>query len=210
MLHDAYEQVEEVLHDKGEPLVQDKYRLGMIVFLASESVFFIILILTFVFYRNSPANRGGPTPFNSLDVGRTSIFTACLLSSSLTIWLAGRDHRRGRARWRGWLLLTIGLGAAFLYGEISEYDSMVRVDGTVPNSDVFASTFYALTGFHGFHVFVGLSLLTILLVLALAGKFTGGARRGAVTSISLYWHFVDGVWAVIFPTVYLWSLAGHR
>ena len=192
-------------------MLQDKYRLGMICFLASESVFFIILILTYVWYRNSPANAGGPTPFNSLDVGRTSIFTACLYASSLTIWMAGRHHKRGHnLRWRAWLLLTIGLGATFLYGEITEYYTGAAIHHDVPNSDVFTSSYYALTGFHGFHVFIGLLLLSILFLLAMGGKFNNGTRRSAVGALSIYWHFVDGVWVVIFPTVYLWSLAGPR
>ncbi|GAC1427504.1 MAG: heme-copper oxidase subunit III [Chloroflexota bacterium] len=190
-------------------MLNDKYRLAMIVFLASEAVFFIILIRAYVFYRNSPANAGGPTPFNSLDVGRTGIFTACLWSSSVTIWMAGRSHKRGGTMGpRVWLLLTIALGGAFLYGEASEYITMASVDRTTPSSDVFASTFFALTGFHGLHVFVGLALLCILLGLAMTGAFNDGRRRAAVETISLYWHFVDGVWVFIFPTVYLWSLAG--
>lgn len=194
-----------------DALLSQKARLGMFAFIASEAIFFVMLILTFVFYRNSPANAGGPTPFNSLDVGRTAIFSACLYASSLTIWLAARSHKRGRGmRWFGWLVLTILLGATFLYGEISEYSTMAGVDHVVPNSDVFASSFYALTGFHGFHVFVGLLLLTVLCGLTLRGKFKGGARRSAVQVISIYWHFVDALWVVIFPTVYLWSLAGPR
>lgn len=192
-------------------MLSDKYRLGMFTFLASEAVFFIVLILAYVFYHNSPANAGGPSPYTSLDVGRTSIFTACLWASSVTMWLAGRGHKRGNdLLWRAGLLLTIGLGATFLYGEISEYITMVNLDHTVPNSDVFASSFFALTGFHGFHVFVGLTLLLILLGLSMRGWFSSGRHGSAVESISLYWHFVDLVWVVIFPTVYLWSLAGPK
>jgi heme/copper-type cytochrome/quinol oxidase subunit 3 len=192
-------------------LLEDKHRLGMICFIASESVFFIILIVTYVFYRSSPANAHGPTPFKSLDIGRTAVFTACLLSSSFTMWRAGYHHERGHGfRWGSWLLLTIGLGAAFLYGEITEYYTMSVIDKTVPNSDVFAGSFYALTGVHAFHVFLGLLLLSTLFLLTLRGKFRKGSRAGAVHAITIYWHFVDGVWAVIFPTVYLWSLGGPR
>ena len=189
--------------------VTDKFRMAMGLFIASESVFFVILILAFVFYRDSPANRGGPTPFNTLAVGRMVIFTACLYLSSLTIYVAGRGHKQGNnARWRLWLFLTIGLGAAFLYGEATEYTTMIGRLHMTPHSDLFSSTFFALTGFHGLHVFVGLTMLAILLGLTFGGYLRAGRRRGAVESISLYWHFVDAVWVVIFPTVYLWSLVG--
>jgi heme/copper-type cytochrome/quinol oxidase subunit 3 len=185
----------------------EKYRIGMSFFIASEAVFFIVLILAFVFYRDSPANRGGPTPFNSLDVGRMAIFTACLYLSSLTVHMAGRGHRQGNeGSWRLWLLLTIGLGAAFLFGETTEYTSMIHHFGATPERNLFGSTFYALTGFHGFHVFIGLSMLAILFSLTQGGYLRAGRRRGAVEAISLYWHFVDGVWVVIFPTVYVWAL----
>lgn len=190
-------------------MVADKYRLGMMLFIASESVFFTVLILAFVFYRDSPANAGGPSDFNALDVGRTAIFTACLYASSITIWLAGRTHRSGReALMRLWLFLTIGLGATFLYGESTEYIDVTSRLGLTPHRDVFGSTFFALTGFHGFHVLAGLLLLTVLFILVVGGKFRGGAHHVAFETVSLYWHFVDGVWVVIFPTVYLWSLAG--
>jgi cytochrome c oxidase subunit 3 len=111
---------------------------------------------------------------------------------------------------RGCLLLTIGLGATFLYGEAAEYAKMSTIDHIVPNSDVFAGAFFALTGFHGLHVFVGLALLSILFALSTRGWFSGGRHASAVESISMYWHFVDLVWVVIFPTVYLWSLAGPK
>ncbi len=107
-----------------------------------------------------------------------------------------------------WLLLTIGLGATFLFGESTEYIDLTGRLGLTPNRDIFGTTFYALTGFHGFHVLMGLLLLTIMFVLVMGGKFRGGAHPSAYNTVALYWHFVDVVWVVIFPTVYLWSLAG--
>jgi cytochrome c oxidase subunit 3 len=188
----------------------NKSILGMALFVASEAVFFAVLILAFVFYRASPANRGLPNDFNSLDVGITAIYSACLYASSLTNWLAGRSHRRGDVRmWRLWLVVTILLGAAFLIGEGTEYNHLVTADNLTPNTDLFGTTFYSLTGFHGFHVGMGLLLLTMLLVLSFKARdhFSRGLHGGAVEAISIYWHFVDAVWVVIFPTVYLWSLA---
>jgi heme/copper-type cytochrome/quinol oxidase subunit 3 len=183
----------------------------MSIFVASEAVFFTVLILTFVFFRDSPFNKGLPNDFNSLDVGVTAIFSACLYSSSLTNWLAGRSHRRGDiAGWRLWLVLTICLGLAFIAGEISEYYHLVTVEKLAPNTDLFGSSFYILTGFHGFHVAIGLVVLGILLLLTFKARnqFSRGAHAGAVEAISIYWHFVDAVWVIIFPVVYLWSLAG--
>lgn len=190
--------------------MSNKSMLGMAIFVASESVFFTVLILSFVFYRDSLANKGLPNDFNSLDVGVTAIYSVCLYSSSLTNWLAGRSHRRGDIKmWRTWLVITILLGAAFIYGEATEYHHLTSVDKLVPNTNLFGTSFYILTGFHGFHVSMGLALLIILLILTFTATdtFKAGARAGAVEAISIYWHFVDAVWVIIFPTVYLWSLA---
>lgn len=188
-----------------------KTTLGMALFVASETVFFTVLILTFVFYRDSPYNKGLPNDFNSLDVALTAVFSVCLYASSLTNWLGGRSHRRGNIMWwRAWLALTILLGAAFIYGEATEYYHLITHDGLTPTTDLFGTTFYILTGFHGFHVFIGLCVLTLLLVLTFTARdhFSAGRHPGAVEAIEIYWHFVDAVWVVIFPTVYLWSLVG--
>ena len=191
--------------------LSDKHVLGMVLFVTSETVFFMLLILAFVFYRNSPANGGGPTAFNSLDVARTAIYTACLTGSSVTFWLAGRHHKRGHVgRWHAWLVLTMLLGGAFIYGEGREFADMSS-QGIVPASDLFGSTFYALVGFHGFHVSMGLIILLIVLVLSLGTPhFRGGRHAIALDAISVYWIFVDAMWWIIFPTVYLLSLAPHR
>src|SRR5438067_2976659 len=171
--------------------LSDKHILGMVLFVTSETVFFMLLILAFVFYRNSPANAGGPTDFNSLDVATTGIYTACLTGSSVTFWLAGRHHKRGHTeRWHAWLLLTMLLGGAFVYGEAREFAGMSSM-GVVPASDLFGSTFYALVGFHGFHVSMGLVILSIILILSLAtDHFQGGKHAIAVDAISVYWIFV--------------------
>src|SRR5918912_397121 len=163
--------------------LSDKHVLGMVLFVMSETVFFMVLILAFVFYRNSPAN-----------------------ASSATFWLAGRHHRRGHSwRWHAWLLLTMLLGGAFIYGEAREFADMSS-QGIVPASDLFGSTFYALVGFHGFHVSMGLIILLIVLVLSVGTPhFRGGRHAMALDAISVYWIFVDAMWWIIFPTVYLLS-----
>jgi heme/copper-type cytochrome/quinol oxidase subunit 3 len=103
------------------------------------------------------------------------------------------------------LLATIVLGAVFLFGQGKEYLRLIDQHVTI-SRDVFSSAFFTLTGFHGFHVFVGLVVLLIMLGLAQAGDFRGGAHLDAVDTASWYWHFVDAVWVVIFSVVYLWTL----
>ena len=161
---------------KPRPRETPRATMGVLLLIASESVFFLLLILAYVFYRNSPGNRGGPTPFNTLDVLKTGIYSVCLYLSSLTVWLAERGLRRGGSRlWQGWLLLTIILGGAFAYGQATEYLHLLGEQKVAPGTDVFKD----------------------------------GAHAAAVEAVSYYWHFVDAVWVIIFPTVYLWSLMGH-
>jgi cytochrome c oxidase subunit 1/cytochrome c oxidase subunit I+III len=180
--------------------VLEKNRVGMVTFLVSESCFFLMLILAWLFY-NSRAMTG-PSPASTLDAHKTGLFTLCLLASSLTIWLAERQLRAGRPGWfRGLLGLTILLGAVFIVGQGREYFRLYH-QGIVVSSNLFTTTFFTLTGFHGLHVCVGLVLLLILLGLSLAGDFKQG-RLEAVKSIGLYWHFVDIVWIVVFSVIYL-------
>jgi heme/copper-type cytochrome/quinol oxidase subunit 3 len=117
---------------------------------------------------------------------------------------AGIDFRTGRLRPAlAWLLATMALGAAFLAGQGAEYVSLIREDVTI-SRDLFGTTFFTLTGFHGLHVLIGLILLGTLFGLELKRRVTGFSQ--AVEGVSIYWHFVDGVWMIIFPVVYLWVL----
>jgi cytochrome c oxidase subunit I+III len=189
----------------GGPATMDEFflernRVGMITFLVSESCFFLMLILAWLFY-NSRAMTG-PSPASTLDAHKTGLFTICLLASSVTIWLAEKQLRAGRHGWfRGLLGLTILLGAVFILGQGMEYLRIYH-QGIVVSSNLFTTTFFTLTGFHGLHVCVGLVLLLIMMGLSLAGDFKLG-RLEAVRSISWYWHFVDGVWIVVFSVIYL-------
>jgi cytochrome c oxidase subunit III len=182
----------------------DPVRLGMVLFVFSESIFFVLLVMAYAFYHG--AGGQGPSAARSLDVVRTSLFSAALLASSVTMWRAGVSVKRGRrGRSGAWLLCTIALGAVFLAGQGSEYAGLLREHVTV-SRNLFGATFFTLTGFHGFHVLVGLVMLAILLAI------TASARRGepdpaAVDAVSMYWHFVDGVWVVVFSVVYLWKFA---
>ena len=177
---------------------------GILTFITSESVFFIVLIITYVTYRHhSPS---GPTP-DVLDVPRTGLFSLALFASSLTMVLAERGLRAGDIRrFRGWLIATIVLGAIFLLGQATEYASLYG-EGVKLGDNLFTSAFYTLTGFHGAHVLIGLVMLASMAVLAARGRITDtGTEHGGVQAVATYWHFVDAVWVVIFSIVYLDTL----
>jgi heme/copper-type cytochrome/quinol oxidase subunit 3 len=181
----------------------NKSKLGMALFLAAEANFFLLLILAYAYYHGACA--GGPTAASSLHPARAAINTCFLLASSVTMWQAEQGRKRGaQSALCGWLLATVVLGAIFLAGQGWEYVGLIQQDVTI-SRDLFGTTFFTLTGFHGLHVFVGLVALTTVLGLALAGDFK---RPGEVTVevVALYWHFVDAVWIVIFCLVYLWVL----
>ena len=174
--------------------------LGMYAFIASESFFFGGLLVSFLFYRSRDAGGFGA---HDLDIIQTALFSVALFASSATIVLAERRlHRGDHAGFRTWLLVTIALGAVFIGGQILEYVALYREGHTLGNN-LFSSAFFTLTGFHGLHVIIGLIALGIVALLAFRGGFRNGQHAGAVESVALYWHFVDGVWLVVFSAVYL-------
>jgi heme/copper-type cytochrome/quinol oxidase subunit 3 len=181
----------------------EKTRLGMILFILSEGVFFLLLILAYVTYHREQGS--GPTAADTLDTAKTAVFTLFLLASSITMAMAAGAYRRNRrGRLAASLAATIVLGGVFLVGQGMEYAALIREDVTI-SRNLFGTTFFTLTGFHGLHVLVGLVMLATLLGLS---RFGGGRypRGGAMEAVSVYWHFVDGVWVVIFGIVYMWAL----
>jgi heme/copper-type cytochrome/quinol oxidase subunit 3 len=166
-------------------------------------VFFVALVLVYAFYHGRAVS--GPTADEVLDVPYAAVITVLLLASSYTITRAGsrlaRDDRRGALFW---LVATILLGAAFLIGQGVEYSRLVAGDVT-PARNLFGTTFFTLTGFHGLHVLIGLVALFVALCIGFAGRLTA-RRHGGFEAVALYWHFVDGVWIVVFSVVYLWTL----
>lgn len=182
--------------------MMERNKLGMILFLLSESVFFSLLILAYGFYHTT--GNLGTSAAHALDVIKSAFFSVALLGSSGTLWMAEMAQGSGnRRRVQLWLAATILLGMIFLIGQAAEYAGLLRNHITI-SRDLFGTTFFTLTGFHGLHVAVGLVLLLILLGLALFGT-PREPSSPAMDSISLYWHFVDAVWVVIFSTVYLWG-----
>jgi heme/copper-type cytochrome/quinol oxidase subunit 3 len=178
-------------------------RFGVLMFITSESLFFLMLIITYMVYQGAPASHGEAARL--LSVWRTGVFSVCLWASSYTVQRAGAAQRRGSARGLHlWLLGTIVLGLVFLSGQGWEYADLFR-RGESLHRDLFGSSFFTLTGFHGLHVLVGLIILTTVLALSATGRI--GERGGeALDTVSVYWHFVDGVWVVIFTVVYLWTV----
>jgi heme/copper-type cytochrome/quinol oxidase subunit 3 len=177
-------------------------RMAMLLFVASEAVFFILLIIAYVVYHATSPSAGDASRY--LEVPKTAAFTACLIFSSFTMWRADIHFGNGRRRPAlAWLAATMALGTVFLMGQGSEYVFLLRNDVTI-SRDLFGTTFYTLTGFHGLHVFIGLIMLATLFGLKL--KREAMTPSEAVESVSIYWHFVDAVWLIIFPVVYLWVL----
>jgi heme/copper-type cytochrome/quinol oxidase subunit 3 len=184
-------------------ILEDRNKLGMLLFIASEATFFMVLITAYIYFQAAVAP--GPNAKTALNTVSAGIFTLFLLSSSFTVWQAGRsverDNRRGAIIW---LIATVVLGGVFLFGQGREYISLLGRNITL-GTNIFGTTFFTLTGFHGLHVFLGLVALAILAFIAFQGDFNGG-RATPVEVVSLYWHFVDAVWIVIFSVIYLWPL----
>jgi cytochrome c oxidase subunit 3 len=178
---------------------------GMIAFLVSEAAFFSTLIMVYIVFIGAdarPGGRGGPTPTEVLSLGLVIGTTICLLSSSATIHLAERALRRGgEAGFRLWWTATIVLGIVFLAGTAYEWRDLIAKGLTVQRN-LFGTTYYTLVGFHGAHVTAGVIVMLIVLGLALRRQVTAGNPHG-VELVSWYWHFVDGVWVVVFTVVYL-------
>jgi cytochrome c oxidase subunit 1/cytochrome c oxidase subunit I+III len=178
----------------------EKNKTAMTVFIVSEAMFFLMLILAFVYYNATPGP--GPSAAVSLNLPRTAFFTGCLLASSATLWRAEKScARRNRTALVRWLAATVVLGAVFVAGQAGEYWGLFR-RGLAVDTNLFASTFFTLTGFHGLHVCAGLAGLGVVLWLIRKGDFKD-FNSPALGTLGLYWHFVDGVWAVVFLLVYL-------
>ena len=175
-------------------------KLAMWLFLASDCLLFGALISTYVLYRG--ASTTGPYPADVFDIPFTSVSSFVLLASSLTMVLAHNAAlARDYARMRLWLLATAMLGLCFVGGQVFEFTSFFR-EGLTLHTNLFGSTFFVLTGFHGGHVTLGVALLLTLWVLERRGRLTiQDATK--VEVVGLYWHFVDVVWIVIFSVVYL-------
>ena len=175
--------------------------LGMVLFIASEVMFFGGLFGAYFTIR-SAATQWPPPSTPHLEAWYAAILTVTLVSSSVTmqfgVWAIRRNDQR---RLKLWLVLSLLLGVAFLCGQALEYSKLIG-EGMTLSSGVFGSTFYTLTGFHGAHVAGGACFILIVLLRARSGQFTA-RHHDTVEMASYYWHFVDVVWLGLFSTIYL-------
>jgi cytochrome c oxidase subunit III len=177
----------------------ERGRVGMLSLIGAEAAIFTIFVVAYLFYVGKSLT--GPTPKDVLSV--PVFYTICLLSSSLTIHLAAKSLRRGNVRSFGMLwLATIALGATFLYGTATEWHRLIYQEGLTISTNLFGTTYYSLVGLHGFHVIVGLLALSLVMTFLLMGKVKS-EHAERVDVLSLYWHFVDAVWVVVFTVVYV-------
>ena len=187
----------------GQKTAMSSTKLGMLLFLFSESIFFIFLLIAYINFHRGPAH-GSMT--HDLDVMKTGTYTLVLIASSFTAWRAHAAALQGNfSRFYAWLLFTIALGSAFIWNQSSEYLRLFEKEITI-SRDPLSTSFFTVTGFHGLHVCAGILLFVMLLVWSLIQQRSN--RRvptGSVEAISLYWHFVDLVWIGVFGIVYVWG-----
>ena len=173
--------------------------VGMACLIVAESAIFIIFVVAYVYYIGK--SLSGPTPAQVLEL--PILGTICLLSSSATVHFAVSALRKNNLRGCTlWLAGTVLLGAVFLMGTAREWYHLIHDFGLTIRTNLFGTTFYSLVGLHATHVVIGLIMLSIALALLLSGRVQEKhAERLEV--LSLYWHFVDGVWVVVFLVVYV-------
>ena len=184
----------------GRALSPGQY--GLLSFLVSEVALFGTLIVTYIFYLGRDV-MGSPTPAKALSLPLVLGMTACLLGSSATIHFAERALRRGSdGRFLLLWAATIALALAFLAGTGFEWHDLIERHHLTISRNLFGTTYYTLVGLHALHVSGGVVVMLIVLGLALRRQVSA-ANPAGVGLVSWYWHFVDGVWVVVFTVVYL-------
>ena len=172
--------------------------LGVIFFLCSEVALFGSLIFAYLYLRRS-LGTWPPPGISRLEVALPAVNTVVLVTSGFFCHYAYTAIKHGRSlRFMVLLLLTIVFGAAFLGGQAYEYKHL----HTAINHDIFGATFFTLTGLHGAHVSLGVLALIAVFLLGLRGRWTRD-HNFAVHGVTLYWHFVDAVWVILFAIFYL-------
>ncbi len=174
-------------------------RVGMYCLIAAEVAIFTIFVVAYLFYLGK--STAGPQPKDVLHV--PVFYTICLLSSSLTIHVAVRNLIAGKmAAFAALWILTIVLGGIFLFGTALEWIHLINDEGLTISTNLFGTTYYSLVGLHAFHVTMGLLALSAVAVF----YFAAWIRREhaeRLEILSMYWHFVDAVWVVVFTVVYV-------
>ena len=176
----------------------DPQVLGILIFIASEAMIFGAFFTAYFFIR-IVNDAPWPAPGTELPVDIAAINSGILLSSSVTMHWASLSIKRGnRLGLQTGMLLTLLLGATFLFIQINEYVHL----GFSPSDSAQGSVFYGITGLHGAHVVIGLMLLSFVSIRAFRGHYSSSKFRG-VEVPGMYWHFVDGMWVIVYSTLYL-------
>lgn len=179
--------------------MKDKGKLLMLILVSSEAFFFLVLIIAYVYYRNF--TNATDTVSQNLDAVKTGLFTLLLIASSFTLIFSKKAlFKQNYKAFKIGMAVTILLACAFMYGQISEYVDLYQKQITM-KEDVFGSSFFTLTGFHGLHVILGIIILSIILGMSF-GKYRIVSLAG-MRGVDVYWHFVDVVWIVVFYFVYI-------
>jgi cytochrome c oxidase subunit 3 len=183
-------------------------KVGMWVFLCSEVMFFAGLIGSYIVLRFG-ASESWANPGEVLNVPVTAVNTFILICSSVTMVKAFAAAQEGDQKGiRRYTLATAVLGAVFLGVQVFEYTELVLhgewqgSHGFTPSAGLYGATFFTMTGFHGFHVFLGVVCLSWATIRAYRGHWGADNYRG-LEVLGLYWHFVDLVWIILFTIVYL-------
>src|SRR5271154_1418356 len=174
-------------------------RVGMWCMIGAESAIFTIFVVAYLFYIGKSTT--GP---QAGDVLHAPIFySVCLLSSSVTIHLAVRRIAANEmAAFGRWWLATIVLGGTFLFGTAREWNHLIDDEGLTISTNLFGTTYYSIVGLHAFHVTMGLAALTTVSVFYFSGRLKH-QHAERLEILSMYWHFVDAVWVVVFTLVYV-------
>jgi cytochrome c oxidase subunit 3 len=173
--------------------------VGMVCLIIAESAIFLIFVVAYIYYIGK--SLSGPLPAQVLEL--PILGTICLLSSSFTIHFAVSALRKSNIRGcTAALAGTVMLGAIFLMTTAREWYHLIHDFGLTIRTNLFGTTFYSLVGLHATHVVIGLIMLTTALALLLSGRVKE-THADRLEVLSLYWHFVDGVWVVVFLVVYV-------
>jgi len=185
--------------ESAEWTLPSRRKVAVLCLICTEAALFTIFVVAYLFYIGKSLT--GPDPAQELEIPIRA--TICLLASSLTVVLAERAFRRGHTGgFRLWWLITILLAVVFLGSTASEWQRLIFKDHLTISTNLFGTTFYSVVGLHATHVIVGLILLVLVLILSLRGYVTR-AHAEHVEMLSWYWHFVDGIWVIVFTVVYI-------
>jgi cytochrome c oxidase subunit III len=173
--------------------------VGIVCLIVAESAIFLIFVVAYIYYIGK--SLSGPLPAQVLDL--PVLGTICLLSSSFTVHFAVSALRKNNIRGCTLGLAgTVLLGSIFLMTTAREWYHLIHDVGLTIRTNLFGTTFYSLVGLHATHVVIGLIMLSVALALLLSGRVKE-THAERLEVLSLYWHFVDGVWVVVFLVVYV-------